>query len=102
VTITLAQISPAIIAASVAIVVAFPTPAVTSLRARRQAIDDKLDAALAALVLVQAARHTPTGMGLAPSGWTGQQHSAFNLRMHERGIEFSWRRRPMRRSPSLL
>jgi succinate dehydrogenase hydrophobic anchor subunit len=55
------QISAAVIAASVAIIVAFLTPAVTSLRARRQAINDKFDAAIAALLLVQAARHAASG-----------------------------------------
>lgn len=82
------QISPAIIAASVALVVAFLTPTVTSLRARRQAVHDKFDAAVSALLLVQAARHTPTGMASTPSGWTPEEHRALNLRMNEKGIEF--------------
>src|SRR3954454_17848777 len=57
-----ASLTPAIIAASVALVVAVLTPLVTSLRTRRQAIHDRFDAALAALLMAQAARHTPTGM----------------------------------------
>lgn len=82
------QISAAIIAASVALVVAFLTPTVTSLRTRRQAVHDKFDAALSALLLVQAARHTPTGMAQTPSGWTSEEHRALNRRMNEKGIEF--------------
>ncbi|MEG3633089.1 hypothetical protein [Micromonospora palythoicola] len=82
------QISTAIISASVALVVAFLTPTVTSLRARRQAIHDKFDAALAALLLAQAARHTPTGMAKQPSGWTPDEHRELNLRMSEKGLEF--------------
>ncbi len=82
------QISAAIIAASVALVVAFLTPTVTSLRARRQAVHDKFDAALSALLLVQASRHTPTGMAQTPTGWTPEEHRALNLRMNEKGIEF--------------
>jgi hypothetical protein len=82
------QISAAIITASVALVVAFLTPTVTSLRARRQAVHDKFDSALAALLLVQAARHTPTGMQQTPAGWTPDEHRALDLRMNEKGIEF--------------
>ncbi len=86
------QVSAAIITASVAVLVAIVaavlTPAVTSLRARRQNIHDKFDAATAALLLVQAARHTPTGMVLPPGGRTPDEHRALNLRMNEKGIEF--------------
>jgi hypothetical protein len=84
----LQQISPAIIAASVAIVVAFLTPAATSLRARRQAIDERFDAALAALLLVRAARQIATGISLAPAGLTPDQHADFNRRMVERSIHY--------------
>ncbi len=82
------QISAAIIAASVAIVVAFLTPTVTSLRTRRQAVHDKFDAAISAVLLVQASRHTPTGMAQTPAGWTVEEHRALNPRMNEKGIEF--------------
>lgn len=86
------QISAAIITASVAllvgIVAAVVTPAVTALRARRQAINDRFDAALAALLLAQASRWTPSGMAEAPGGRTPEEHREFNLRMNEKGIEF--------------
>jgi hypothetical protein len=84
----LIQISAAIIAASVAIIVAFLTPAVTSLRARRQAISDRFDAATAALLMVQAARQAASGMTQRPAGWTDEEHRAFNVRMHERSVEY--------------
>lgn len=86
------QVSAAIITASVALLVgvaaAVLTPAVASLRARRQAIHDRFDAALAGLLLVQAARWSPTGMREAPGGRTPEEHRALDLRMNEKGIEF--------------
>jgi succinate dehydrogenase hydrophobic anchor subunit len=86
------QISAAIITASVAFIVgvvaAVLTPAATSLRARRQAIQDKFDAAIAALLLVQAARHAASGMAQRPAGWTDEEHREFNFRMHERSITY--------------
>lgn len=82
------QISAAIIAASVAIIVAFLTPSVMSLRARRQAVNDRFDGALAALLLVQVARHSPTSMRERPTGWTEDEYRAFNIRMNEKGIEY--------------
>jgi hypothetical protein len=87
-TVAVVQISAAVIAASVALVVAFLTPTVTSLRARRQAIHDRFDAAVSALLLVQAARWSPTGMRQTPAGWTPEEHRALNLRMNEKGVEF--------------
>jgi hypothetical protein len=86
------QISAAVITASVALLVgvvaAVVTPATTSLRARRQAVHDKFDAALAANLLVQAARWSPTGMRESPAGRTPEEHRALDLRMNEKGIEF--------------
>ncbi|GAA1390256.1 hypothetical protein GCM10009613_30550 [Pseudonocardia kongjuensis] len=87
-TVAVVQISAAIIAASVALVVAFLTPTVTSLRARRQAVHDKFDAALSALLLVQASRQRPQGLKATPAGWTPQEHRALNLRTAESGFEF--------------
>lgn len=80
-------IAPAVIAASIAITVAFLTPAATSLRTRRAAINDKFDAALAALLLAQVARYSPRGMNDRPAGWTAEQHQVFNQRMSEKGVE---------------
>ena len=81
------QLAPAIIAASVAIVVSVLNPSVTSLRVRRQAINDRFDNAVAPLLLVQAARWSPTSMPTKPQGMTGAEHQAFNLRVREKGIE---------------
>lgn len=59
------QLSPAIIAAAVALMVAFITPAVTNLRARRQAVTDKFDTAVSALLILHAYRNTPTGLSMS-------------------------------------
>lgn len=83
----LLQLTPAIIAASVAVVVSVLTPSVTSLRARRQAINERFDAGLAALLLVQAARWSPTSMSERPTDATDAEYRAFNVRVREKGIE---------------
>lgn len=80
---------PAIIAASVALVVAVLTPAITSLRARRQAIADLFDSAVSALLLAQTSRHYPSG-GLPPSqtaSWGDQETRQFFIRMGQAGVE---------------
>lgn len=45
--------------------VAFITPAVTNLRARRQAVTDKFDTAVSALLILHAYRNTPTGLSMS-------------------------------------
>jgi len=86
------QLSAAVITASGAlllgVVAAVVTPAITSLRARRQAVHDKFDLAIAAMLLVQAARWSPTGMREAPAGRTPEEHRALDLWMNEKGIDF--------------
>jgi hypothetical protein len=80
---------PAIIAASVALVVAVLTPAITSLRARRQAIADLFDDAVSALLLAQTSRHYPSG-GLPAdqtAAWTRDEERKFTIRMGQTGIE---------------
>lgn len=76
----------AIIAASVALVVAVLTPAVTFLRARREAINAKFDAAVAALLLVQAARHIATGIDRSYYPGTDEEYQRFKLKTSEASI----------------
>ena len=84
-------LGPAIITASVALVAsvltAVITPAVTALRARRQAINDRFDAALAALLVVQAARHTPNSANAIP-WFTAEDQQAVNQRLAEKGLHY--------------
>ena len=82
------QVSTAVLAAAVAVIVAFLTPALTSLRARRDAVSAKFDAALAALLLVQAARHYPTGMHYTRSDGLAHDNHALDQRLAEQCIEF--------------
>ncbi len=82
------QVSTAILAAAVAVIVAFLTPAVTSLRARRDAVSAKFDTALAALLLVQAARNYPTGMHHTRSDGSVHDNRALDQRLAEQCIEF--------------
>jgi hypothetical protein len=83
-------LAPAIIAAAVALVVsvvtAVLTPAVTSLRARREAISAKFDAALEALIHVQASRHIPKYS--APSYYPGtkEEYRDCTVKMAETSI----------------
>jgi dsRNA-specific ribonuclease len=79
-------IAPAIIAAAVALVVAVLTPTVTSLRARRQAINDKFDEAIAALLLVQGARHIATSIARHYHPGTDQEYRAFTVKTAEDSI----------------
>lgn len=81
-------VAPAIIAASVALVVAVLTPAVTSLRARREAINAKFDVALSSLLLVQAARHVATSINREYHPGTDQEYSLFTVRMAENSISY--------------
>lgn len=76
----------AIIAASVALIVAVLTPAVTSLRARREAINGQFDAAVSALLLVQAARHIATGIDRKYHPGTDDEYREFKLKMVEDSI----------------
>lgn len=81
---------PAIIAAAVSLVVsvltAFLTPAVTSLRVRREAINAKFDAAIDALRLAQAARNAPRSMQRGFYPGTDEEYRLFTLKMAENSI----------------
>lgn len=83
-------LAPAIIAAAVSLVVsvltAFLTPAVTSLRVRREEVNTKFDAAIEALLLVQAARQTATGMQRGSYPGTDEEYQLFILKMAENSI----------------
>jgi len=89
---------PALVAGAVALVVGLVTgcitlivawlnPSVTSLRARRQAVDAAFDKAVAALLMVQAARHYAGGVDAETHRGTPVQLEAFNLRQREAGID---------------
>ena len=88
--ITNVTLVPAIIAAAVSLLVsvlaAFLTPAVTSLRARRESINKKFDAAIEALLLVQAARHTPMHIQRNYHPGTDEEHRLFTVQMAENSI----------------
>lgn len=79
-------LAPAIIAAAVALVVAVLTPAVTSLRGRRQAIDLLFDQAIAALLLAQAARQISTGIARSYHPGSDEQYERFQVAMVEDSI----------------
>jgi hypothetical protein len=83
-------LAPAIIAAAVSLVVSvltvFLTPAVTSLRVRREAINTKFDAAIEALLLVQAARHAPMTMQRGSYQGTDEEYRLFTLKMAENSL----------------
>ena len=83
-------IVPAIIAASVSLVVsvvaAVLTPAVTSLRDRREAINMKFDAALQSLLLAQAARHIPSSIQRHYHRGDDEEFRLFTVRMSENSI----------------
>jgi hypothetical protein len=79
---------PAIIAASVAFVVAILTPTLTSWRARRQAVADLFDDAVTALLVAQTSRHYPGG-GLAPAytaKWTEEERHQFDVEIAQSGV----------------
>lgn len=83
---------PAIITASVALVVAVLTavltPAVTSWRARRQAIADLFDDAGSALLIAQSSRFYPSGGPVFQTvNWTDEEKRQFITRMGQSGIE---------------
>lgn len=80
------SITSATIAASVALIVAVLTPSVTSLRARREAISAKFDAAVSALLLVQAARHIATRIDRKYYPGTDEEYQQFNLKMAENSL----------------
>jgi hypothetical protein len=82
------SLATAIIAGAVALVVAVLTPAVTSLRARRQEIDRLFDEAINALLLVQAARHISTGIDRRYHPGADEQFHDFLVRMSENSIEY--------------
>lgn len=83
-------IAPAIIAAAVSLVVsvmtAVLTPAVTSLRIRREAISARFDAAIEALLLVQAARQAPRSIDRRYHTGTDEEYRLFTIQMTENSI----------------
>lgn len=79
-------LSPAIIGASVAIMVAAVTPALASLQRRRDEIHAKFDRALAALLNVQAARHYASGIDRMHHPGTDDEHYVFNLALVESSL----------------
>jgi hypothetical protein len=79
-------LAPAVIAASVALIVAVLTPAAASLRARRQAINEKFDAAISALLMVQATRHVATGIQRRYHPGDDKEYRRFTVRMAEESI----------------
>lgn len=81
-----AALIPAIVAASVALIVAVLTPAATSLRARRQEVDQKFDAAISALLLVQATRHIASSIARQYHPGTDGEYRTFIVSMSESSI----------------
>ena len=86
------QLVAAIIAACVALVVAVLSPALESLRSRRQAIADKFDEAVAALLVSQTARHYPTNPGAVGASWESEEFRQYSVRMQQTGLEYFWRK----------
>lgn len=81
-----AAIVPAIIAASVAIVVAVLTPALSSLRAVERRSTLMFDAAASSLLLVQAARHVATGVERKYHPGSDEEYHRFTVGMAEKSI----------------
>jgi hypothetical protein len=78
----MAELASAVIAASVAVIVAILTPRVTSLQQRRQAINDKLDSAIASVLVVQAARHyASTVHENYTAAWSDDERRAYRVRL---------------------
>lgn len=84
--VTAMPVVSALIAASVALVVAGVTPAFSSLRARREGINQKFDEAISSLLLVQAARHIETNIERSYHPGTKEEHRQFELAMAEHAI----------------
>lgn len=82
----LSAITPAIISASVAIVVAVLAPAFTALQRRRDDVHARFDEALAALLTVQAARHIATGIARRYHPGNEDEYRRFQLVMSEDSI----------------
>ena len=77
----------ATISASVALVVTVLTPALISLRARRQAVADLFDNAIAALLIAQSARHYPAGgPHFETVDWTADEKQRFLVQLQQTGI----------------
>lgn len=83
-------LTTAIITASVSLVVAVVTavvaPTISARRVRRDAINDKFDEALTALLRVSASRHSPQSIVRRYHTGTDQEHQAFNVGLAERWI----------------
>lgn len=80
------ELVSAITAAAVALVVAILTPAMSSLRQRRDAVHAKFDNAVAAILRVQAARHIPSNIDHHYYPGDVTQHRAFVISVVEASI----------------
>lgn len=83
-------LAPAIIAASVSLVIsvltAFLTPAVTSLRTRRESVNKKFDTAVDSLLLVQAARQAARSSARSYHSGNDEEYRLFNVQLSEKSI----------------
>lgn len=82
------QLASAIMAASAALVVAVLTPSVTSLRARRQAINERFDAAVRSVLLAEAARDFPTRMEVTGTQLSADRFEEFLANFREKRLEY--------------
>lgn len=79
---------PAIIAASVSLVVAVMVPVLTSWRARRQAVADLFDAAISALLVAQTTRLYPSGGAYFDTlDWSADEKRQYVIRLQQMGLE---------------
>lgn len=82
----LEAIVPAVIAASVAIVAAVLTPALSDLQRRRSDLHSRFDRAIASLLTVQAARHIASSITRGYHPGTDAEYRLFNVSMAENSI----------------
>lgn len=82
----LSALTPAIISASVALVVSVLAPAFTALQRRRDDVHSRFDKALSSLLTVQAARHIATGIARDYHPGDDEEYRRFKLNMVEDSI----------------
>ncbi len=80
------ELATAVIAATVALVVAILTPSLESLRQRRDALHGKFDNAIAAIFRVQAARHIASSIDRRFHSGNDEEYRLFALSMAEKSI----------------
>lgn len=80
------ELATAVIAATVALVVAILTPSLASLRQRRDALHGKFDDAIAAILRVQAARHIASSIDRRYHPGNDEEYRVFVLSMAETSI----------------